>query len=71
VLAALARRLDAVEVRALEFAGRVRRDEVLAGGLAEDEGALVRLELVGEDRVAGRLAVEERAVPGSPSAPFS
>ena len=64
VLAALARGLDTVEVRALEFAGRVRGDEILAGRLAQREGALPRLELVGEDGVAGRLAVEERAVPG-------
>ena len=55
---------DLLEVGADEFAGRIRGDEVLAGRFAQGVGAFLRDELVGEDGVTRRLAVQERAFPG-------
>ena len=57
-------RLELMEVGAFELAGRVGSDEVLARGFVEGVGTLLRSQLVSEDRVTGRLAVQERAGPG-------
>ena len=62
VFTALTGGLDAMEVRAFEFARRIRSDKVLTRGFVQGEGTLLRLQLVGEDRIAGRFAIQERAV---------
>ena len=43
VFAALTRSLDAMEVRAFEFARGIRSDKVLTRGFVQGEGALLRL----------------------------
>ena len=62
MFAAFTGSLDAMEVRAFEFARRIRSDKVLTRGFVQGEGTLLRLQLVGEDRIAGRFAIQERAV---------
>lgn len=56
-------RFEPMEVGAFEFAGRVRVNEVPARVDVEGEGALLRDELVSEDRVTRGFAIQERTFP--------
>ena len=55
--------LELMEVGTFELAGRVGGDEVLARGFIERVSSLLRRQLVGEDRITRRFAVQQRAFP--------
>ena len=55
--------LELMEVGTFELAGRVGGDEVLARGFIERVSSLLRRQLVGEDSITRRFAVQQRAFP--------